>query len=419
METNSISTWPGQAYRRLRCLFAAGCLLAIMPALASAAQPINIGVVAPQETLEGKSIVNGAKLAAEHINAAGGIDGRQIKLFFYDDHKSASDGVRAMQRAANRDHTVAMVGTFISEVALSMEPWSARLKMPFIVTGAASPKITQRVHNHYSEYKYVFRDKLNAHFMAESVIDFIHHSLAPKGFKRAAIMAEDSAWTVPLGQTWKQNLQSQTNVKIVKEVRYSPDTNDFGPIFNQIENKKVPLILTGWAHTGLRPTIQWSQRQVPALLVGVNAQAGSSSFWQKSNGAAQGVISQSSAVPGAALSDKTEPFTQAYHAKFHNFPGYTGYTTYDALYLLKNAIEASHSTDPDKMVSALEQTDTTGTIGHIKFYGKQSQYTHDLQFGPGLTTGVLFQWQDGKQVPVWPAAVAKPVKIPSFVNPAS
>ncbi|MDA3919182.1 MAG: ABC transporter substrate-binding protein [Salinisphaera sp.] len=402
----------------LRGLLAVGCLVAAPMALA-AASTINIGVTAPQETLEGKSIVNGAKLAADHINAAGGIDGKQIKLFFYDDHKSASDGVRAMQRAANRDHTVAMVGTFISEVALSMEPWSARLKLPFIVTGAASPKITQRIHDNYSQYKYVFRDKLNSHFMAESVIDFIQTTLAPKGFKSAAIMSEDSAWTIPLGNTWKQNLKSKAGVNVVKEIRYSPDTNDFGPIFSKIEGTGAHLILTGWAHTGLRPTIQWSQRQVPALLVGVNAQAGSSSFWQQSNGATQGVISQSSAVPGAALSDKTEPFTKAYHAKYNNYPGYTGYTTYDAIYLLKNAIEKAKSANADKLVSALETTDATGTIGHIKFYGKQDKYTHDLQFGPGLATGVLFQWQDGKQVPVWPASVAKPVEIPSYAKAGS
>jgi branched-chain amino acid transport system substrate-binding protein len=417
MRTNVIGLFRTKRLNRLggRVLLGAGLVALGGPVLAQG-QPVKIGVIAPQQTLEGKSIVNGAKLAAEQINQSGGVQGRKIKLFFYDTHSSSSDATRAFQRAARQDHTDAVVGTFNSEVALSLEPWVARLKMPFIDTGAASVKITQRIHDNYAQYKYVFRDKLNSHFMAESVVDFIKKSLAPKGLKKAVIMSEDADWTKPLDKTWKQDLEPKTGIKIAKIIRYSPDTNDFSPIFSKLMSTHSKIIITGWAHTGLRPTIQWKQRQIPALLVGVNAQAGSSAFWQASNGAAQGVITQTSAVPTAALSDKTKPFARAYHKKFHNYPGYTGYTTYDAIYLLKDAIKKAGSTEADKIVSALEKTDTTGTIGHIKFYGKKSPYTHDLKFGKNLATGVLFQWQNGKQVPVWPKSVAKPLVIPSFVN---
>lgn len=396
-------------------MLAAGLCLGLACVAATAADTVNVGIISPQKTLEGKSIVNGAKLAAKHINANGGIDGKNVKLFFYDDQSSASDGVRAMQRASNQDHTVAMVGTFSSEVALAMEPWASRLKMPFLVSGAASPKISERVHKNYGQYKYVFRDKLNSHFMAESVIDFIKQQLAPKGFKLANIMAEDAAWTKVLGNTWQQDLEKKTGVKIGKYVRYSPSTDNFSPIFNQLTSNKARIILTGWAHTGVRPTVQWAQSKVPAMLVGVNAQAGSSNFYKASNGAAEGVISQTSAVPSAALSDKTRPFVTSFHKMFDNYPAYTGYTTYDAIYLLKNAIEAGGSTDADSIVSNLEKTDYTGVTGHIQFYGKNDKYTHDLKFGRGYVTGVIFQWQNNKQVPVWPPSVAKPVRIPEQV----
>ena len=49
------------------------------------------------------------------INAKGGVDGRPIKLVIYDDHSSASEGVRAFQRAASEDHAVAVIGSYISE----------------------------------------------------------------------------------------------------------------------------------------------------------------------------------------------------------------------------------------------------------------------------------------------------------------
>ena len=69
------------------------------------------------------------------------------------------------------------------------------------------------------------------------------------------------------------------------------------------------------------------------------------------------------------------------------------------------------------MVEALEKTDWEGTIGRIQFYGKDDQFTHSIKYGKGLITGLMLQWQDGKQVSVWPKEVAKgQLKFPSFIK---
>jgi branched-chain amino acid transport system substrate-binding protein len=96
--------------------------LAAAPAdAASSKPPINVGVIAPFAAIDGASIINGAEIAVDDINAHGGIDGRPIKLFKYDDKASTTDGVRAFQRAVEQDHVVAMIGAFTSEVALATE----------------------------------------------------------------------------------------------------------------------------------------------------------------------------------------------------------------------------------------------------------------------------------------------------------
>ena len=69
-------------------------------------------------------------MAADDINAHGGVNGRKIEVITYDDHSSAADAVRAFQRAVSQDKVVAVIGSYISEVALAIEPWSARLHMP-------------------------------------------------------------------------------------------------------------------------------------------------------------------------------------------------------------------------------------------------------------------------------------------------
>ena len=70
---------------------------------ARAADPIKIGVIAENSAISGVAIPNGAQLAADEINAKGGIDGRKIEIVGYDDHNSSADAVRAFQRAANQD----------------------------------------------------------------------------------------------------------------------------------------------------------------------------------------------------------------------------------------------------------------------------------------------------------------------------
>ena len=75
------------------------------------------------------------------------------------------------------------------------------------------------------------------------------------------------------------------------------------------------------------------------------------------------------------------------------------------------------STDADKLVDALEKTDFEGTIGKIQFYGKDDEFTHGIKSGPGTVTGLVFQWQDQKQVVVWPEKIAEgKMKFPNFVK---
>src|SRR5215471_21475110 len=103
---------------------------------ALAADPIKIGVIAEAQAIAGASIPQAAQLAAEEINAKGGVDGRKIEIIGYDNHSSSADSVRAFQRAVNEDKVNAVIASYISEVVLALEPWASRLKTPMITPGA-------------------------------------------------------------------------------------------------------------------------------------------------------------------------------------------------------------------------------------------------------------------------------------------
>jgi branched-chain amino acid transport system substrate-binding protein len=73
-------------------LLACGTLALTGPALA--ADPIKIGVISEAQAVAGSSIGPAAQLAADEINAKGGIDGRKIEIVIYDDHSSSAEAVR-------------------------------------------------------------------------------------------------------------------------------------------------------------------------------------------------------------------------------------------------------------------------------------------------------------------------------------
>jgi branched-chain amino acid transport system substrate-binding protein len=402
----------------VRTLLPALALAFAVPAAAYAADPIRIGVIAENSAISGIPIPNAANIAADEINAKGGVDGRMIEIVAYDDHNSAADAVRAFQRAVSQDHVSAVIASYTSEVALALEPWAGRLHMPTITPGAASDDLSKRVHADYDHLKYFFHGYMASAFLAEAVCDAAKDLLTASKLhmKTAVIMSEDAAWTGPLDAGYEACLP-KAGLKLLDHIRMSPDTTDFTPIFNGIEAKKPDVIITGISHVGVQPTVQWANQQVPIPMFGISSQATSTTFWKDTNGATEGVVLQLIAFDTVATTPKTIPFGAAYTKKYGFSPAYSGYGAYDDVYLIADAIHRAGGTDPDKMVTALEATDYVGTVGRIQFYGKDEPFTHAMKYGPDYVSGLVVQWQDGKQVAVWPASVATgALKFPGFVK---
>src|SRR5277367_4973561 len=385
-----------------------------------AADPIKIGVIAEAQAIAGASIPQAAQMAADEINAKGGIGGRKIEIVAYDDHSSSAEAVRAFQRAVSDDRVNAVIASYTSEVVLALEPWAARLKTVMITPGAASDVITANIAKDYDANKYTFHGYLTSSSLAKLVCDAAKDMLVNNyKMKTAVVMSEDAAWTKPLDAGYVKCLPD-TGLKILDEIRFSPDTTDFTPIFNKIEGLKPDVIITGVSHVGVQPTVQWKSQQVPIAMFGVASQATNSTFWKDTNGATEGVIYQGVSGPGVAVTPKTLPFVDAFVKKFGNNPSYAGYTAYDDVYILTDAIKRAGSLDSDKLVDAMEKTDYVGTIGRVQFLPQGDPHVHGLKTGEGLITGLMLQWQDGKQVNMWPATLANgKLEFPPFVKIAS
>jgi len=354
--------------------------------------PIKIGVIAEAQAVAGSSIPSAAQIAADEINARGGVDGRKIEIVSYDNHSSSAESVRAFQRAVNEDHVDAVIASYISEVVLALEPWAARLKTVMITPGAASDVITANIAKDYERNKYTFHGYLTSGALSRLVCDAAKDMLVDGlKMKTAVIMSEDAAWTTPLDVGYAECLP-KIGLNVLDHIRFSPDTTDFTPIFNKIEGEKPDVIITGISHVGTQPTVQWKSQQVPIPMFGISSQATNSTFWKDTNGATDGVLYQAVSGPDVAVTPKTLPFVEAFVKKYGNTPSYCGYTAYDDVYIIAEAIHRAGSTASDKLVAALEKTDYVGTIGRVEFLPEGDPRVHGLKTGAGFITGLFLQW---------------------------
>ena len=294
----------------------------------------RLGIIAETAAISGVAIPNGAAIAADAINAAGGVNGRKIELINYDDHSSSAEAVRAYQRAVNQDHVVAVVATYTSEVALALEPWAARLKVPFHHAGGCEQRtISKHVHDDYDHNKYTFHEWLNSAFIAQSVCDFTHDILVPDFKIKTAVVLErgrrvDDAARCRLHRLPAEGRRARcwTTSASRRTPRISRRCSTRSRASGRTSSCK------GSAMSACSRTGQWHAQQVPIPMAGDSSQATTSTFWKDTNGAADGVITESASAPGVSITPKTAPFTDAYIKRFGASPGYAAYTTDDSIY---------------------------------------------------------------------------------------
>src|SRR5439155_9641401 len=90
----------------------------------------------------GVSTDNGVKLAVKERNAAGGINGKTIRLIAYDDQGKQQEAVTAVTRVIEQDHVVAVIGEVASSLSLAGGQVAQRLGTPMITPSSTNAKVT-------------------------------------------------------------------------------------------------------------------------------------------------------------------------------------------------------------------------------------------------------------------------------------
>lgn len=375
---------------------------------------ITIGAMGPKDSPYGASILRGAEVAASEINANGGIAGADVEIVQKDTKDDPSVARSAYQELTTGQDVDYTVGIFGSEQLLAIMPEMAQQQTLHLSTGAATPEAARKVSQDYDQFKYYFRaGPTNSRFLGRSLMEFAEAKFGDMGWDSIGLLIEDYKWTGPVRDYLDENLGNLgVDVSVQKVV--PEGTEDFTPIYDDMEAAGVDGCYTVLAHIGTPSLVQWAKQRRSFGYGGIHVAAQLPSYYGLTSGATQYAFSQTTATPTSEVTPKTVPFAEAYHEQFDKYPVYDGYITYDAVRMIRAAIETAESTDGDDLVPVIEDVnqggiDFVGAAGNPSFYGKDHEFTHDLRY-TDQTDGLYFQWQDagdgGSQQVVYPDELA-------------
>ncbi len=181
---------------------------------AQAADAIKIGVIGPftgGSSSMGVSMRDGVRLAAQEINKAGGVLGRQIELVERDDEAKNERGVQIAQELINREKVVAAVGYINTGVALASQRFFQEAQIPVFNNVATGSVITQQFKAPEHPHNYVFRNAAADVIQAPMIVE---EAVTRRGFKKVAILADSTNY----GQLGREDLEKALDAKGIKAV---------------------------------------------------------------------------------------------------------------------------------------------------------------------------------------------------------
>ena len=375
---------------------------------------VKIGVIGPMTFIQGEQHWYGAVMARDEINQAGGIKVgdvvRPIELVKADSNEmlSVPDAAAAMERAIMVDNVDFLVGGFRTEGVFAMQDIAADNEKIFMGCGASHPELCMKVAQDYDRYKYWFRvTPINANYLGQvnfllfGTVAFIVKQGLGIEKPKVAVMMEKAVAAEPLVQA-AHALAPKLGVEIVGDWRPSPTATDVTAELSAIKASGASIILTYFSGpVGIPYAKRWGELEIPAASVGINVEAQKKGFWEATEGKGNYELTMNM-YARVKQTDKSIPFYDEFVDGTGEFPTYNA-GTYDAIYILKDAIERAGTLDSNALVPELEKTDYLGAAGRIVFMGEGTPTPHDVTWGPEYVTGLGTQWQDGELKCVWPS----------------
>ncbi len=337
---------------------------------ALAAEPIKIGVSGPftgGSSSMGVSMRDGVRLAADEINKAGGVLGRQLLLVERDDEAKNERGVQIAQELINKDKVAATVGFVNTGVALAAQRFYQEAKIPVMNNVATGSVVTHQFDDQPENY--IFRNAAHDSIQAPMVVE---EAVTRRGFRKVAILADSTNY----GQLGRQDLEKALELKGIKPVaveKFNVKDVDMTAQLLKAKEAGAQAVLT----YGIGPELAQIANGMTKLGWKV-PMIGSWSLSMANYIDNAGPNGDGARMPQTFIQEPTTPKRQSFIISYlRTFKPknnrmdspVSAAQGYDSIYLLAAAIKQAGSTDGSKVRAALEDL-KTAVDGVVTTYTK-------------------------------------------------
>jgi branched-chain amino acid transport system substrate-binding protein len=398
--------------RAFLAIVVAATLCAGTAVIAEAQPPIRIGASLAQTgpyAAPAQNQLRGYRLCVKHANEKGGVLGRRIELIVEDDQSKAPTAVALYEKLITQNKVDAILGPYYAPIVEAVADVSEKHKMPMVCPAGATTSI------HKKGRRFVFMMFSPGEVYLEGVIDVA----AKRGLKTAALIHEDTLFPKGVAQGALE-LAKKMGLSVVLLEAYPPQTTDFSAILTKVRTANPDVLAAGtYFEDAVAIARQLREMNVNPKMFAVTVGGDFPQFYQILGRSAEFVygpaqweaelvtLRAGGLIPIARQYPGAREFVESYRKEF---PGadlsYHSASGYGGCQVLVEAVRRAGSLDSEKVRDAILTMDLNTVFGAFKVDKDGIQIAHKL---------VMFQWQDGKKVIVWPEELA-PGK-PRFPTP--
>jgi branched-chain amino acid transport system substrate-binding protein len=385
---------------------------AVAALVGEAQPPLRIGASLAQTgpyATPAQNQLRGYRLCVKHANEKGGVLGRRIELIVEDDQSKPPTAVAIYERLITRDKVDAILGPYYAPVVEAVAEVSEKHRMPMVSPAGATTS------THKKGRRFVFMVFSPGEAYLEGLIDMA----AKRGLKTVALIYEDTLFPRGVAQGTLE-LARKHGLSVVLLEAYPPRTADFSAILTRVRTANPDVLAAGtYFEDAVAITRQLKELNVNPKMFAVTVGGDFPQFHQMLGRSAEFVygptqweaqlvtLRAGGLIPIARQYPGAREFVEAYRKEFpgadlsyHSASGYAG------CQVLVEAIRRVGSLDGEKVREAILAMDLNTIFGAFKVDKDGIQIAHRM---------VMFQWQEGKKVIVWPEELA-PGK-PRFPTP--
>jgi branched-chain amino acid transport system substrate-binding protein len=364
-DDRSNKTFGEHAARRRQVLKAGGALLAgsalgIPGSSLAQSETIRIGHLTPLTGFLGALgdyAVLGIRMAAEEINASGGVMGRQLELISEDSVNPQVASSKA-QRMIEREKVAVLMGEINSASALTISQVAARNKTMFMSIGARSDALRGKDCN-----RYTFHVDIPVTVMVNAAGEALVREGLVKG-KKVYSLTADYLFGHDLSRQAKRFFAANDGQQIGDEL-VATDVTDFSPYLLKIRQARPDLVATNLAGNQVTNFVkQYSEFGLQYPVAGFNLNTADA--WAAGEGNLSGiwptVWHHELKTPGS------QAFVENFRKKYNKLPENHAWIEYISLKMLAQAMEATKSTDTEKLIGYFESQAEFDVLKERKAY---------------------------------------------------